>query len=287
VRGGRGTAAPLDFSEGATMSSFKFRVGLVVAAATFVAGAIAVAQDRQKPAPADNASSDVFNSIDGRLIVTSTRPEGARVEKGEVVCELDPTELQDRVAGQALLIRAREGELRGAALETAAAALAVTEYAQGAFIQDLQETEGSIKLAESKLARAEDKLDWCRRMFEKGYASMAERRSEELALRESVFSLERAQSKKLRLMQFTKPKTTKSLEGELEAARARELLKQAELERERSVQKSLAAQVARCKVSAPVAGRVHYITPIGPGAVVRDGQLLFRIVPDAASSTDK
>ncbi len=39
----------------------------------------------------------------------------------------------------------------------------------------------------------------------------------------------------------------------------------------------------RIRILAPVAGRVRYDAPIGTGAVVQDGQLLFRIVPDGAA----
>jgi HlyD family secretion protein len=269
------------------MTSFKVRIGLVVGAATVVAGAIAVAQDRPRPAPAGSAGTEVFNSIEGRLVVVNSRPEGARVEKGEVVCELDSTELQDRLAAQTTLIRAREAELDAAGLATEAASLAVPGYVEGGYFQDLQQSERAIKLAESKLVRAEDKLDWCRRMFDKGYASMFEKTADELTLKESRFALELAQTKKKILVEYDRKQTISGLQAEVQAAKARELVKQAELERERLVQKSLASQIARCKVTAPVAGRIHYITPIGPGAVVRDGQLLCRIVPEGAAGIDK
>jgi HlyD family secretion protein len=246
-----------------------------------------VAQDRQSPAPAATAGTDVFNSIEGRLVIMSSRPEGARVAKGEVICELDSTELQDRLAAHSVLIRAREAELHAAEIESTAANFALPEYVEGTYLTDLQQIEREIKLAESKLASAEDKLDWCRRMYDKGYASLSEKNSDELVLKASRFALMRAQSQKKVLTEYTRKQRMTALQGEAQSAKARELLKQAELERERSVQKSLASQIARCKVTAPVAGRVHYLAPIGAGAVVRDGQLLFRIVPEGSSSTEE
>jgi HlyD family secretion protein len=269
------------------MSAFTVRVGVLVGAATIVAGAIAFAQDRQRTAPAGSGATDVFNSVEGRLVVIRSSPEGAQVQKEEVVCEFDPTELQDRLAVEATLIRAREAELHAATLATKAAALAVTEYEQGIFLEDVQETEGWIKIAESKLASAEDKLDWKRRMYEKGYVSLFEKNSDELALKGSRFALEQAQSKKLVLMRHTRDKTMATLQANREAAKAHELLKQAELERERLTPKSLTTQIGRCKVTAPVAGRVHYITPIGTGAVVHDGQLLFQVIGDGATGITK
>ena len=63
--------------------------------------------------------------------------------------------------------------------------MAVNEYQEGTFRQELAATEGEIKLAEAKLASAEDHLAWCRRMFNKGYCSMAEKTADELALEAS------------------------------------------------------------------------------------------------------
>jgi multidrug resistance efflux pump len=84
------------------------------------------------------------------------------------------------------------------------------------------------------------------------------------------------------LVRHTKEKSVRELMAAIEAARERELGKQAALLREEAALKRLHEQIGRCKVTAPAAGRVRYDTTIGPGAVIRDGQLLFRIVPDAA-----
>ncbi len=110
--------------------------------------------------------------------------------------------------------------------------------------------------------------------------------NDELKLKTARFALEQAQTKKKRLVDHTRAKTQKELQGVFVSAKARELTQQAALERARSAQKKLTNQVRWCKVIAPASGRIHYAAPIGPGAVVRDGQLLFTVVldgkPDAA-----
>ena len=100
------------------------------------------------------------------------------------------------------------------------------------------------------------------------------------ALKEARFALEQAQSKRKVLIDYTKNKTIKALLGAVETARARELAKQAVLERERSAFRRLRDQIGRCKVTAPIGGLVRYAAPIAAGAVIRDGQVLFRIEPD-------
>jgi HlyD family secretion protein len=265
------------------MSSNVKRLGLLAGLATLLAGAIALAQDRAASEPAGQGRAYVFNPVEGRVVVVSSRPDGSRVAKGDIVCELDPTELKDRLATQEIVVRGAEADVHGTRIAREVAALAVTEYKEGLFAQEIAAVRGEIKLAEADLARAEDRVDWTRRMYEKGYSSMAEKVSEELTLKKARFALEVAQSKMSVLLNYTKNKTIKALTGSVETARARELAKQATLERERSVQRKLIDQIKRCSVAAPVGGRIEYAAPIGAGAVVHDGQLIFRIVPDGAT----
>jgi HlyD family secretion protein len=266
------------------MSRSLIRGALFVCAAIFVAGAIAMAQDR-KIAPLSNvASVDVFNSIEGRMVVLSSRPEGAIVAKGEAVCELDASELHDRLAAQNVTVKAAETDLLAATLAREVAALSLPDYIESTYLEQLQTVEGTIKLAESELARAEDQVDWTRRMFEKGYMSLSAKVSDELKLKTARFALEQAQSKRRGLVDHTRTKKNKELQQALVAAKARELSQEASLARERSTEKRLTNQLQRCKVIAPEAGRVHYPAPIGPGAVVRDGQLLFTLLGDGKQS---
>ena len=145
---------------------------------------------------------------------------------------------------------------------------------------------GEIKLAESNLARAEDRLDWTTRMFVKGYASKAEEVTEELILKKARFALEQAQSKLKVLLDYTKAKTIKALTGSVETARACRA-GQAGGARTRAVgpEEADGPDQAHCAVAAPAGGRIEYASPIGAGAVVHDGQLLFRVVPEGATGT--
>ena len=192
------------------------------------------------------------------MVVTIAMPDGSRAEHGDVVCEFDPAELRDRLASQELVVSGAQAEVHGTRIAREVAVLALREYKEGAFRQQLATTEGQIKLTESKLSSAEDHVDWSRRMFTKGYVSLAERVSGELALKHARFALEEAQSQKKVLVDYSKEKTIKALTGAIELARARELAAQAALERARSLQKKLVEQIGRCKVKAPSTGRVRY-----------------------------
>lgn len=269
------------------MSSSIMRLGLLSGLAILLGGVIAWAQDRKEIEPAGRDRVDLFISVEGRTIVIASLPEETRVEKGDVVCELDASELIDRLATQEIVVRGAEADVHATRIAREAAFMAVSEYKDGTFRQQLAATESEIKLAEATLASAEDHLAWCQHMFAKGYCSMAEKISDEIALKYARFALEAGQSKKKVLVDHSLARKMKALTGEVEAARGVELAKQAVLARERSVQKRLTDQIGRCKVTAPARGRIKYALPIGTGAVVHDGQLLGRIVVNGASTDTK
>jgi HlyD family secretion protein len=125
------------------------------------------------------------------------------------------------------------------------AEIAIEEYAEGIYIQDLATVDGEIKLAESDLMRGEDRLDWARRMFDKGYVSRATKVSEELNFKKAQFSLEQAQSKKKVLEEYTKAKTIKELKIEVKKARADELDKRVAWKQAEALEAELEREVER------------------------------------------
>ncbi len=64
-------------------------------------------------------------------------------------------------------------------------------------------------------------------MFDKGYVSKAQKISEELNLKKAKFTLEQSQSKRKVLVDYTRGKTIKELQSEVEKARSDELAKKA------------------------------------------------------------
>jgi HlyD family secretion protein len=125
------------------------------------------------------------------------------------------------------------------------AEIAVEEYAEGIYLQDLATVEGEIKLAESDLMRGEDRRVWARRMFDKGFVSMATKVSEELNFKKAQFTLEQAQSKKKVLEEYTKAKTIKERKSEVKKARADELDKKVAWKQAEALEAELERQLER------------------------------------------
>ena len=112
------------------------RIGALVGSTALLAVAVASAQDRKAVESGGRTGVAVFNSVEGRTTVLSIRPDGARVEKGDIVCELDPAEVQDRLVNQEIVVRGAEADVQGARLAREVAVIAATEYMRGIFVQE-------------------------------------------------------------------------------------------------------------------------------------------------------
>ena len=112
------------------------------------------------------------------------------------------------------------------------AEIAVEEYEVVGYPRDLPAAFAEIKFAKSDLTRSLDRLEWARRMFDKGYVSQATKAAEELSLQKAQFALDQAGSTQRALMEYTKSRKIKELRSEVEKARVVELEKQAGWESE-------------------------------------------------------
>ena len=238
-------------------------------------------------------NQDVLCQVEGSTTIISIMAEGTKVKKGDLVCELDSASLKDQLTNQKIATQGAEASFQNARLTREVAEIAVKEYEEGIYLQDKATIQGEIKLAESDLARAADRVDWANRMFDKGYVSKAQKVSEELNFQKTKFSLEQAQSKLNVLENFTKGKTIKELRSEVEKALSDELAKKQTYQLERDKEAKLEKQIVNCKLFAPGDGIVVYANDpmrsfgsnqpqIEEGATVRERQKIFSL-PDIAN----
>ena len=235
-------------------------------------------------------NEDVYCQVEGQTTIISIVPEGKRVKKGDLVCELDSATLSDTLTNQVIATKGADASYQNAKLTREVAEIAVTEYEEGIFKQEHETARGEIALASSDRKRAEDRLIWSNNMFDKGYVSKGQNISEKLSLDRAVFSEEQAQTKLNVLEKFTKGKTIKELRSEVEKARSDELAKQATWDLEKTKEAKLRRQIVNCKLYAPSDGLVVYANDpnrfggsnapqIEEGATVRERQKIFSL-PD-------
>src|SRR5208337_3901199 len=243
-----------------------------------------------KGALESSKNQEVLCQVEGSTTIISILPEGTKVKKGDLVCDLDSASLNDSLTNQKIATQGAEASFQNAKLTREVAQIAVKEYEEGIFLQDKATCEGEIKLAESDLARSSDRVDWAVRMYEKGYVSKAAKVSEELNFQKAKFALEQAQSKLHVLLDYTKGKTIKELRSEVEKARSDELAKEQTFQLEKTKEAKLVKQIINCKLFAPGDGIVVYANDtnrsfgnnapqIEEGATVRERQKIFSL-PD-------
>jgi HlyD family secretion protein len=264
----------------------------------------------------------VKNEVEGSTTILWLIDEGKQVKKGDLLVELDSSKLQDNKTQQQItvlnaesaFIRARENlavtksqaesDIAKAELDHKFARIDLKKYLEGEYPQELQQAEADIKLAKEELQRAEDKKDWSEKLAEEGYITRIELQADELAWERSRLDLELAEGKLKLLKEYTHTRRLDELNANLEQAQmalertkrkasadvvqaeAELKAKEQEYERQKSKLDKVNDQLAKCKITAPVAGMVVYAStssghwrvnaePLQEGTQVRERQDLI------------
>jgi len=238
--------------------------------------------------------NEVLAQAEGRTTIKSILPEGVKVKKGDLVCELDSAALRDQLVNQKIATQAAQAAVENARLTREVAEIAVVEYEQGVYPSDLQTIQGELKRADLSLKNTETRLERIRRARQRlneilGRKVRATEPSDIVAeldlddrldsanqaLSRERLSLEKAQTKLNVLQNYTKGKTIKELKSEVGKARSDELAKQVRWELEKEKEAKLERQIALCRIYAPSEGMVFSI--VGEGAVARERMKVMEI----------
>ncbi|MBB5350263.1 HlyD family secretion protein [Haloferula luteola] len=176
----------------------------------------------------------VRNRVPGNTQILSLVKEGTVVEKGELLIELDSSDIENRlsqaeIAYQQSLSAVAEQEeryenlkseniikLRDTELAVEFAKTDLRKYEEGQFPQLKKKADSAIGLASEELRRAEDRLNGTRRLEEKGYATPSERVADELAVKRREVELQSAEEELRLLIEFDAPRQRRQLETNVE-----------------------------------------------------------------------
>ena len=170
-------------------------------------------------------NQDVYCLVEGQTTIIFIVSEGTRVTKGQLVCELDSAALKDQLTNQIIATEGAKAAHQNAKLTREVAEIAVKEYVEGVYLQELQTVRGEKALAEAEQKRAVDRLEWSNRMREKGYVSIGNNIADKVTLSCKVFTFDCGSTRQKVLEKYTRDKTIKELQSDVEKARADELLK--------------------------------------------------------------
>ena len=247
-------------------------------------------------------NSEVFCMVEGQSTITSIVPEYDRVTKGQVVCELDSTSLNDDLTHQVIAVKNAEAALDDARLTREGAEIAVQEYLDEVYPKDSLAALSEIARARSSITSAEERLKRTRTALERLNAMLAgqggtktpadlvatldlEDRlgAADQALDQGRRALEIGLAKRDLLEKFTRDKTVKQLRIAVDRTRPVELARQASCEIEKAKEAHLRRQIASCKILAPADGYLNYANLPNPsgarprprieeGAAIRERQ---------------
>lgn len=236
------------------------------------------------------------SQVEGRSTILYLIPEGRQVSKGELLVELDVTELQDQRVEQeirvrnaeASYIRARENlevvrnqaraDVQKAELDLRFAREDLRNYQEGEYPNQLTKLKGQIAYREEQLQRAVEKARWSEQLYQEKYLSETELKADQLAAQQAQLDLDSARND-LRLLeeytyrrkvdQYTSDvsqaemaleRITKRTAADVVQAEAELAAREAEFNRQKDRLAKLDEQIAKAKIVAPADGIVVYAT---------------------------
>lgn len=238
--------------------------------------------------------SIIRSEFEGISRIISIVPEGSYAKQGDVLIELDSSELKDRVNQQEVTyqnndfayIQAKENlsiqqslvesQIKEAELRVEFAKSDLDKYIEGDAPQQINTATNAIIIRKEQLQRAQDKLDWTQQLFKKGYASKSELEADGLSLMQAKISVDQSEEDLRLFRKYDLPKSQRRLESaweqakmELERLRHRtsNQLAQAEanlrtsqraLELTQDKLKELKQQLENSRIKAPQDGLVVY-----------------------------
>jgi len=228
----------------------------------------------------------------GSTRIVSILPEGTRVTKGQVVCELDASAFDDELQAQLVRWLKAKSWVDQAKSILEVSEISLREYRDGIYPQDLQLIRQYIQTCKIEKERSERNANWSRDMFKKGFRTAAQLKADELNDQEKGIALEEAEGMLERLAKFTGPKNIKSLEAKVKAVESDKKNQEASFQLETQRRDRLQRNIDRCTLCAPDEGIVVYMNQtngwgqvqqqIDQGVTVREGQPIFQL-PDPKS----
>jgi HlyD family secretion protein len=230
---------------------------------------------------------DVLCHMEGSSRILFLVPAGTVVQKGLLVCELDPAPIKDQMVNQRIALQSAEANYQNARLDRENADLAVNQYQSILRPRELEEIQDETKLAEAEIGQAEAQREAANKM---GEAGKAELRQADVALLRGRLDLKKSQNRGM-VAELASSGRLRELTQAVERTRNAELAKEQIVQLEKNKIFKLERQIRRCKIYAPIGGRVVHpkleragdprtdrSSAIEVGAQVRERQWLLQIV---------
>lgn len=216
-------------------------------------------------------------------------PEGTRVKEGDFLIELDDSALQQELIQQQIVVSGSESMLIEAQTAFTASSLALEEYEEGTLKEQRETLEGALVVANENKRRAEEYLEYSRKLAERGYVSQVQLDADKFAVEKAGKELDVADTKLKVLDKYTRKKMLNQLQADIKTAKAKLSAREKTYQLDKLRLDEIQTQISKCKIYAPAAGQVVYANDprrsnngellIAEGLPVRERQILVRL-PD-------
>jgi HlyD family secretion protein len=221
--------------------------------------------------------------------ILSVVPEGTLVKKGDVLCQLDSSALEQEAKNQRIVVSNAESAVISAEAGVNKAIIARQEYLDGTFLTERKTILSEIAVAQQTLRKAELSLESAERLAAKGTLKPLQIEAEQFAVQNAKNTLESAEGRLKVLDELTKAKMLVQFDADIETTRAKLESDKSTLSEEKEKLQEIQAQIIACKIVAPADGQVVYANKfsgrgggefiVEAGALVREQQTIF-LLPD-------
>lgn len=244
----------------------------------------------------------IKSEVEGRTSILTLIPEGTQVKQGDLLVELDGSQLLDNKIDQQITVQNMEAAFIGARENLAVvqnqaqsdvdlveltfdfAKQDLKKYLEGEYPNQLNEAKALIALAQEEVTRAQETRDWSKRLLEEKYISQTELEADELALKKKKLDLALAQNNLDLLEKFTYQRnlaqlksdvkqatmalerTKRKAKADVAQAEADLKAKESEYNRQQDKLKKLEEQIEKTKICAPADGLAIYATSARRGS---------------------
>jgi HlyD family secretion protein len=215
--------------------------------------------------------------------------EGTLVKKGDLLCQLDASALEQEAKNQRIVVSNAESAVISAEAGVNKAIIARQEYLDGTFLTERKAILSEIAVAQQTLRKAELSLESAERLAAKGTLKPLQIEAEQFAVQNAKNTLESAEGRLKVLDELTKAKMLVQFDADIETTRAKLESDKSTLSEEKEKLEEIQAQIAACKIVAPADGQVVYANKfsgrgggefiVEAGALVREQQTIF-LLPD-------
>ncbi len=222
-------------------------------------------------------------------VILEIVPAATVVQEGDVLIKFDSSALENERTQQQIVCNNSKALVIQSQNVFDTAVIAKQEYLEGTYKQEEQTVQSEVFVAEENLRRSEEYARYSERLAARGYTTAVQVEADKFAVEKARKDVDTTQSKLRVLREFTRKKFENQLEADIRTAEAKLQADQSTHKLDNDKLALISAQVDKCIVKAPSAGKVIYANEsdrrgnaeviIQEGAIIRERQTVIRL-PD-------